>query len=426
MTDDRVFTKCAWRLIPFVMVLYLVNYIDRVNVGFAALTMNTDLGFSPSVFGFGAGIFFFGYCLFHVPGGLFVHWAGARRAVFWILATWGVVSACCAFVKGPISFYVLRFMLGVAEAGFVPGMLFYLTIWFPPSLRARYTAIFQTGIPLAFVAGGPLSGLILGMDGVAGLHGWQWLFLIEALPALLLGFAALKLLHDGPHNAPFLSTEEKSTIAARLRVEDRAQHCDLWRGLRDLRVVALGIAGFGDVLAVFGIQFWLPQIVKTTGFSNLETGFLVAVPFVVSVPVMIFWGRSSDISQERIWHVVIPTLSTAAGLIIASIADNDTLMLVALFVAAIGSTVAVPMLNNLTGLILGGAAAASGIGFYLAITNLSGFFGPLIVGVLSQRTGGYGLAMAALAIGPIVSATTILALGHRVAPRVVAATVAAE
>ena len=421
MTDDRVFAKCAWQLIPFIMILYLVNYIDRVNVGFAALTMNRDLGLSPGVFGFAAGVFSLSYCGFHLPATVILHRVGAKRTVFFILASWGAFSAACAFAQGPVGLSVLRFLLGIAEAGFVPGMLLYLTYWFPQSYRARCTTNFQTGIPLAFVAGGPLSGFILGMDGLVGLHGWQWLFLLEGLPAVLLAFAALKLLPDGPAQAEFLSSEEKAAVTARLRAEDASEHGNVRGALRDVRVVALGIAGFGNILALTGIQLWMPQIVQGAGFENLATGFLVALPFVVSVPVMVFVGRSSDERQERIWHLAIPAVMSGAGLMTASIAANDAMLLAGLFLAAIGSTVVVPLLNNLPGLFLGGAAAAGGIGLYLAITNCAGFFGPIVVGILKQATGGYGFALAALAAGPLICAAIVLGLGHRVTPRSAAA-----
>jgi len=257
--------------------------------------MNRDLNFSPEVFGFGAGVFSVGYCGFHLPGTVLVHRFGAKRSVFCILVSWGTVSAACAFIEGPISFFVLRFLLGVAEAGFLPGMLLYLTFWFPQSLRARITANFQTAIPFAFVIGGPLSGYVLGMDGVAGLRGWQWLFLLEGLPAVLLAFPVLALLPNKPAQAPFLSQEEKAAIAARLRAEDATEHRNLREAVRDTRVLALGMALFGDVLALTAVQFWMPQVVNGMGFSNLATGFLVAFPFLVSVPVMVLWGRSSDV-----------------------------------------------------------------------------------------------------------------------------------
>ena len=242
--QDQVFTKCAWRLIPFMGLLYLVSFIDRTNAGFAALTMNKDLGFSPTVFGFGAGIFFIGYALFQVPANVILERIGARRWVFCIMAVWGLLSASNALVQTPISFYVVRFLLGVAEAGFVPGMFLYLTYWFPRGYLARFTAYFMIANPLSFVIGGPISSLILGMDGVAGLHGWQWMFLMEGLPAFLLAFAVLKFLPDGPARAAWLTSEEKDTIAARLATEEPAGRPDLWSALRDPRVLALGIAYF--------------------------------------------------------------------------------------------------------------------------------------------------------------------------------------
>jgi ACS family tartrate transporter-like MFS transporter len=214
MTEhDRVFTKCAWRLIPFMALLYVINYIDRNNVGFAALTMNADLAFSPSVYGFGAGVFFVSYMLFQLPANLVLDRIGARRWIFIILAAWGLISAATAFVRTPAEFYAVRFLLGVAEAGFFPGMVYYLTLWFPEAYRARFTAWFLSAIPLSVVIGGPLAGLILGMDGIAGLRGWQWLFLIEGIPASLLAFAVLKLLPDGPAHARFLTAEENTSSA---------------------------------------------------------------------------------------------------------------------------------------------------------------------------------------------------------------------
>ncbi|HWU54100.1 MAG TPA: MFS transporter, partial [Rhizomicrobium sp.] len=294
MSDDRVFATCAWRLIPFMMLLYIVNYLDRVNVGFAALTMNKDLGFSPSVFGFGAGIFFFSYALCQIPSSVMLQRIGAKRAVSCIMAAWGLLSASTALVQGPASFYAVRFLLGVAEAGFFPGMVFYLTLWFPRSYRARFTAMFVAGIPLASIIGGPLSGLILGMDGLGGLHGWQWLFLMEGIPAGLLAFAVLKLLPDGPGSAPWLSIDQKQAIAGQMASDSAQGHRDLWPALRDPRVLALGLVGFGNGAALYGIQLWLPQMIKTMGFSNLGTGLVIALPYAAGMAAMILWGRSSD------------------------------------------------------------------------------------------------------------------------------------
>src|SRR5262245_46294252 len=275
MTDDRVFLKCAWRLIPFIVVLYIVNYIDRVNIGFAALTMNRDLGFSASAYGFGAGIFVVSYALFQIPASVSVALVGARRAVFAILLSWGVVSAATAFIKDATSFAVLRFLLGLAEAGFFPGMIFYLSLWFPQNYRARFTAGLMAAIPLAFIVGAPISTLILEMDGVLGLHGWQWLFLIEGLPACILALVVLLVFPDGPRAASWLSADEKQIIASRLAKDDSELNPNLWPALLDPRVYALAVVNFGVQIGLYGTTLWLPLIVQDMGFNNRTTGFLV-------------------------------------------------------------------------------------------------------------------------------------------------------
>ena len=292
--NDHVFLKCAWRLIPFMMLLYLLNFLDRVNVGFAALTMNRDLGFTPEIYGFGAGMLFFSYAFFQLPANLVFERLGARRWVFCMLVTWGLISAANAFLQNATSFYVLRFLLGAAEAGFFPGMIYYLTLWFPQAYRARFIAMFMTAQPFAFIIGGPLSTLILDMDGVAGLRGWQWLFLIEGLPAVLLSFAVLRWLPDGPATASWLTRDEKAAIASRLAAEDTAERRDLWPALLDARIWALGFVGFGQNCAAYGVGLWFPQMVQAMGFSTRATGFVVALPFVAVMVAMVLWARSSD------------------------------------------------------------------------------------------------------------------------------------
>ena len=426
MTDDRVFAKCAWRLIPFMVLVYVVNFIDRVNVGFAALTMNKDLGFSPTVYGFGAGIFFFSYFLFQVPASVVLERFGARRTVFCILATWGVVSAACSLVQNPASFYGLRFLLGVAEAGFYPGMIFYLTLWFPRAFRARFVATFTAGIPLSNIVGGPLSGLILGMDGVLAIHGWQWMFLLEGLPAFFLSFAVLKFLPDSPSRASWLSDAEKKTIAACLASESQMERRDLWPALRDPRVLALCLAGFSSIgMGLYGYQLWLPQIVQAMGFSNRETGFIVALPYVAALAAMILWARSSDAKGDRIWHVALPLLLAASGFALASLAQSDLIMLGGLTCVAMGILASFGPFYSLPSTFLGGTAAAGGIALINSIAALGAFFGPVITGVLKEHTGNYASAMAALACGLVVSATIVLALGRAMAPRA-AKPVAAE
>ena len=274
MTDDQIFARCARRLLPFVMLLYVVNYIDRVNVGFAALTMNKDLGLSPSVFGFGAGIFFLGYLIFQVPANLILEKIGARRWMFIILAVWGLLSAANAFMTGPYSYYALRLLLGVAEAGFFPGMLLYMTYWFPHSWRGRFVGIFMAAIPLSNIIGGPLSTTILGMDGIAGLHGWQWMFILEGLPATILALLSLKLLPDRPASASWLTPQEKKIIVARLSAEESSsRQREFWPALRDPRVIALGLALLGNQIGLYGVQLWLPQIVQGHGLLQFRDRF---------------------------------------------------------------------------------------------------------------------------------------------------------
>jgi ACS family tartrate transporter-like MFS transporter len=414
---DYIYRKCAWRLIPFILVVYFINYVDRVNVGFAALTMNQNLGFSPAVFGFGAGIFFLGYFLFQVPANLIMQRIGARRWMFSIMLVWGLISAANAFIQGSASFYVLRFTLGVAEAGFFPGMLLYLTYWFPQAYLARFTASFMTGIPLAFIIGGPLSSLILEMDGIGGLRGWQWLFLIEGLPAFILAFVALKSLPDGPAHASWLTANEKALIAEQLTTRDIEEKRDFWPALRDPRILALGLVLVGSQFGLYGVQLWLPQIVQGRGYSNFSTGFIVALPFVASMGVMILWGRSSDMRGERYWHIGLAALLAAAGLIVAGISSSNLLVLTGLTIALAG-TLSVPgPLFSLPSTMLSGAAAAGAIALVNSMGTLGRFLGPTVVGVFREGSESYASGMFALAGGLVMSTVIIVVLGRLIAPR---------
>lgn len=415
--ESAVYAKCAWRLIPLMMLLYIVSYVDRVNVGFAALTLNKDLGFSSSVFGFGAGIFFLGYALCQVPCNVVLERIGAKRVVFCIMAVWGLLSASTAFVRDETSFYLLRFFLGVAESGFFPGMVFYLTLWFPKAYRARFTAIFVCGIPLASIIGGPLSAVILGMDGLAGLHGWQWLFLIEGLPAVLLAFAVLKLLPDGPQSAPWLSAEEKKIIAGQVLPQGSAAQGDLWSGLRNPRVLALGLVGFSNGAALYGTQLWLPQMIKAMGFSNLATGFVVAVPYVAAMAAMIAWGRSSDRRGERIWHIAIPCMVAVTGFLGASVAQSNLMMFLSLTIAIIGVLAYFGPFFSLPSSFLTGPAAAGGIALINSFANFGGFLGPTVIGVIKEHTGSYAGAMVTLSAGLTASTLLILMLGRAMTTR---------
>lgn len=417
MAEQQIFAKCAWRLIPFMALLYLVNVIDRTNAGFAALTMNRDLDFSPTVFGFGAGIFFIGYALFQVPANVMLDHFGARRWVFCIMAAWGLLSASNALVQTPTQFYVLRFLVGVGEAGFFPGMLYYLSYWFPRGYLARFTAYFMIANPLSYAIGGPLSSLILQMDGVAGLHGWQWLFLMEGLPAFLLAFGVLKLLPDGPSQAAWLNNDEKQMIFARLAMEEPKGNPDLWAALFDPRVLALGASYFAYSASVYGVGLWLPQIVQAMGFSITATGFVVFLSYAASIPALILGGRSSSERGERIVHTALPWLVAAACTAIASVAQSNAIVLVALAIAVTAYYTPFGAFFTLPSSFLRGTAAAGGIALIGTLGNFGAFFGPVIIGVLVQGSGDYRSGFVADAVGFGMAALIVLAVGRVLAPR---------
>jgi ACS family tartrate transporter-like MFS transporter len=409
--EDAIYRKVCRRIIPLMIVLYLVSFLDRVNIGFAALTMNQDLGFSPSVYGWGAGIFFFGYFLFEVPSNIILEKIGARIWICRIMVTWGIVSSAMALVQGVASFYTLRFLLGVAEAGFLPGMILYLTYWFPAAQRARFIALFMAAVPLASVVGAPISGWIIGIDGAYGLKGWQWLFIIEGLPSCILGLLVLLLLPDGPARARFLTAEEREVIAG-LLARDRAtnpyvRHHALLPALLDSRVLLLSLVYFGIVIGLYGIGLWLPQIVKGMGFSDVEIGLIVALPYLASAAAMIAWGRHSDRRNERIWHVALPCLASAAGFLASIALQSSVVQLCALGVAAVGIYAALGPFWATPSLFLGSTAAAGGIALINSIGNLGGFFGP----------GSFAAGIEVLAAGLIMAALIVLILGRLLRPR---------
>ncbi len=415
--QDQVFAKCARRLIPFMMLLYLVAYVDRTNVGFAALTMNKDLGFSPTVFGFGTGVFFVGYALSMVPANVILERMGARRWIFLILATWGLLSASTALIHTPAGFDAMRFCLGVAEAGFFPGMLLYLSFWFPRAYRAQMTANFMVAIPISTVVGGPLSSLVLGMGGIASLHAWQWMFLLEGLPAFFLSFIALKFLPDGPKDASWLTSDEKMFIATRLAAEDKPGRSNLWQGLRDPRLLALSVANFLGQSCYYGVGLWLPQIIHEAGFSNFVTGLVIVLPFMAGACAMMLCGRSSFIRGEQIWHAVLPLLLAALCLAGASIVQSKLIALIAVAFGMIIDFACFGPFFSLPSSFLRGTAAASGIALYSAIGSLGGFFGPSLIGILKQGSGNYSTGMAAVALGFGLDALIVLAVGRALATR---------
>ena len=389
----RTMRRVSLRIVPFIMLLYFVSFIDRVNIGFAALTMNKDLGFSPAVFGFGAGIFFWGYFLFEVPSNVILDKVGARLWIARVMISWGLVSGAMAFVQGQASFYVLRFLLGAAEAGFFPGIILYLSYWFPARQRASVTALFMAAAPLSTVLGSPVSSALLEMHGLFGLQGWQWLFLIEALPAILLGFAVLAFMTDRPEQAKWLADDERDWLAATMNAERAgkaatANH-SLWSGLTDVRVLALSLVYFGTSAGLYTLGVWAPQIIKQFGLSTLQVGFLNALPATAAVVAMVLWARHSDRTGERTWHVVIACLIAAVGLAYAGLASGVVAVVVALTLVNIGISAAKPPLWSMPTLFLAGPAAASGIATINSIGNLGGFVGPAMIGWIKDKTGSF-------------------------------------
>jgi ACS family tartrate transporter-like MFS transporter len=395
------------------MLLYVVAWFDRVNVGFAALQMNHDLGFSSSVFGFGAGVFFIGYALFEVPSNLVLARVGARRWIARIMVTWGLVSVAMLFVRGPLSFYALRFVLGVAEAGFLPGVIYYLGQWYPRAERARAISWFMVGIPLSTVLGAPLAGLLLGLNGWHGLAGWQWLYLLEGLPAVLLGFVVLKVLPDTPAEARWLSREEQQWLARQMAAEHTDTSARHGFGLRQAllhpTVWLLGFVLFACQCGSYGLTLWIPQIVKgLSAQSDLLVGFIAALPYIAAAIGMVLLGWSSDRSGERFWHVAAPSLVGAAGFAASAFLHSPVLAMLALTVAAVGDLGSRGPFWALPGRFLSGSALAGGIALINTLGSLGGFVGPYAVGLVKDATGSFTGGLLLLALMLVASAVATL------------------
>ncbi|QND74599.1 MFS transporter [Tardiphaga robiniae] len=406
----------SWRLIPFLVLAYFLAYLDRVNLGFAALTMNAELNFSPTVFAWGAGIFFIGYFIFEVPSNIALEKFGASRWIARIMVSWGIISALMAIVSGPWSFYTLRFLLGVAEAGFFPGIILYLTYWFPAEYRARFLAAFAIAVPVSTVIGAPISGMLLGLDGVMGLKGWQWLFIIEGIPSVILGVVTWFYLTDKPEKAEWLTPDQKMWLSDKLEGErlakESAHGMTLGQALSSPKVLMLSVVYFGFVGALYGMQFWLPQIVKAFGFTNLQTGFVTAIPYLFGSIAMVLWAQHSDKTRERVWHVGLPLLLTAVALALSGISTNPTLTMVALTVAAIGVFCTFALFWTLPTAWLSGTAAAGAIALINSIGNLAGFGGPYLIGWVKELTGSTSTGLLVLAAMPLVAGILVLVGNH--------------
>jgi ACS family tartrate transporter-like MFS transporter len=412
--EHRTIAKVSARLVPFLIVCYFVAYLDRVNVSFAALTMNKDLGLSASAFGFGAGIFFLAYFLFEVPSNLFLERVGARKWIARIMCTWGLLSGCMAFIVGETSFYVVRVLLGMAEAGFFPGIIFYLTLWFPAVYRARIVGYFMAAIPLSTVIGAPVSGLLLGLDGLMGMKGWQWLFILEAAPALILSVIVFVYLTDRPADATWLAPEEQAWLVARLEQERRQRETvrrySVAQALLNPKVLALSVVYFGAVATNYGLSFFLPQIVQAFGMSNFQTGLVAALPYVVGLVGIVLWGRRSDRKLERRFHLAFPLFVASAGIGISTALDDPMMKMVALCVAGFGIFGCLPVFWTFPAAFLSGAAAAGGIALINSIGNLAGFAGPYAMGRIKDVTGSYTGGLLSLSAVGFIAMIIVLAL----------------
>ena len=405
------------RLIPFLFVLYVVSFLDRVNVGFAALEMNRDLQLSAAVYGFGAGIFFIGYSLFEVPSNLILARTGARVWIARIMITWGVLAAAMMFVRGPASFYVLRFLLGIAEAGFFPGMIFYLSEWFPTEMRARAIARFMTAIPVSGIIGGPISGVLLGFDGWLGLRGWQWLFLLEGLPAVLLGVLVLHLLPDSPERAAWLQCEQREWLVQRLAAEQKTREhhgFTVLKALSNGTVWRLGLLVFLSIsFGQYALTLWLPQIVSGfSGMSNLEVGFISAIPNLIAVVAMVLVANHSDRTGERFLHIAAGSAIAVLGFLGCAIVRSPVIGLVFVSVAFAALLSSHGPFWPLPSKFLSGAAAAGGIALINSLSNLSGFAGPYAVGLLNEATGDFRSSFLVLALAPLAGMLLALRLRH--------------
>jgi D-galactonate transporter len=413
-TADALYRRIAWRIMPVMVCAYIVNYIDRVNVGFAKLQMLGDLKFSETVYGVGAGIFFLGYFIFEVPSNLILHKVGARVWICRVLVTWGIISGCTALVRTPSQFYSMRLLLGVAESGFFPGMILYLTYWFPSHRRANMVALLLAGSAVSGIIGGPVSGAIMRFfAGAHGIAGWQWLFILEAVPAVILGVVVFYSFDDRVLHATWLSPEEKVAIAAEIDEEAGVKtHTTILSVFLSPRIWLMGSIYFGIEMGSYAIGFWLPTIIRETGVTDsFQIGLRTIVPYSLALISMILTGRHSDRTRERRWHVVLPCLIAAVGFVLCTQgAGSPLLAALGMNMAVVGVVTAVPMFWALPTSFLGGAAAAAGIALVNCTGNLGGFFSPAIIGFLKTHTGTLNSGLLLIAACMLASALLILTL----------------
>lgn len=404
--DAQIVKKVAWRIVPLMGLCYFVNYLDRVNIGFAALTMNQDLGLTATQFGWGAGLFFLAYFTFEIPSSLAMQRYGARNWIVRIMVTWGIISAAAAFAQGPMSFYVIRFLLGAAEAGFFPAAIFYVMYWFPKAYRVRITALFMTAIPLSGLIGAPLSAWLLSHDGIFGLRGWQWMFIVEGLPACLLGIAVFVFLPKSISDAKFLTEGEKQRLSQLMSSETQGgRHvASFWASIVDKRVLVLAIVQMGFTVASYGIGIWLPQILKEHQLSINMIGLLSALPYLVAVIGMVWWGKIARKRSSSLIDLVVACTVGGIGMFITAATSNLWFAIFGISVSLIGNMAARPMFWPVPTMFLTGGAAAGGIAMINSIGNLGGFLGPWFVGIARDLTGSFTWGVAFMAAFMILSA----------------------
>ena len=418
----RAYRKVFWRLLPFLMACYAASYMDRVNIGFAKLQMQQDLGFSETVFGLGSGVFFIGYFLFEVPSNILMHKVGARTWIARIMITWALLSAAFIWVRSVPAFYGLRFVLGLAEAGFYPGVILYLTYWFPARWRGRAIAVLMSAIPLSSILGNPLSGWVMdAMNGLSGVAGWKWMFIVEAAPALLIGIAALVYLDNSIAAAKWLDPEEKRVLQAAIAEDTRSQSSGVHgvaQAFRDPRVWFMGLIYFCFVLGQYGLNFWMPTLIRSAGVKGATAiGVVSAIPYIVTLVMMNLFGLSADRRRERRWRLAIPALIGAAGFAIAPTAPNVAVAISALSLAAAGAITCAPLFWSLPTAFLAGAGAAAGIAVINSVGNLAGFVAPYLIGWARDATGSAAVGMYAISAGLVVGAACVLLTPARLVNR---------
>ncbi|MGA3004567.1 MAG: MFS transporter [Acetobacteraceae bacterium] len=414
--EARTMRAVSWRLMPFLLTAYVVCYIDRVNIGFAALQMNKAVGIDPKTYGLGAGIFFVGYFILEVPSNLALERFGARKWIARIMITWGLASGAFALIGGPTSFLVLRFLLGAAEAGFFPGVILYLTYWYPAVYRAKIVGVFMVAIPVAGMIGSPVSGAVLGMDGILGLGGWQWIFILEAVPAILLGIYAFVGLTDRPEHATWLARDQQSWLIGMLTAErtrvPKVRHQSVWRVMTNKHVLIMALVYSGAAGASTSLALWMPQLVKPFGLTNFQTGLVNAIPFAIAAVWMILWGRSSDRTGERVWHNALPLAWMVAAMVLTFFAHSLWTIIPLLTLVAAGTYASKGPFWALSSEWLGVGAAAAGLAQINALGNLASFFFNYMIGWIKDETGSYAAALMPIAIVATIGTICVVVVGR--------------